>query len=61
LTRHKLSKEAAEQYNSSLSYAPEIRYLKEDAIQAIRLAGRPSCLKQLQTRLATQRQFVNQY
>jgi len=52
-TRHKLFAEAAEEYESALSSASESRYLLEDAIQANRLAGRMSRVKELQARLAS--------
>jgi hypothetical protein len=55
-SRHKLFAEAAEEYDSALNSAPESRYLLEDAIQANRLAGFPSRVKELQTRLASQTQ-----
>jgi hypothetical protein len=57
--RHKLFAEAAEEYDSALNSAPESRYLLEDAIQANRLAGRPSRVKELQARLASQPQAAN--
>jgi len=53
-SRYKLFADAAEEYESALSSAPESRYLLEDAIQANRLAGRPSRVKELQARLASQ-------
>ena len=46
--------EAAEEFDSALDSASESRYLLEDAIQANRLAGRTSRVKELQTRLASQ-------
>ena len=52
-TRHKLFAEAAEEYESALSSASESRYLLEDAIQANRLAGRMSRVKELQARMAS--------
>jgi hypothetical protein len=58
--RHKLFAEAAEEYDSALNAAPESRYLLEDAIQANRLAGRASRVKELQTRLASQPQATTQ-
>lgn len=59
-TRHKLFAEAAEEYESALNSASESRYLLEDAINANRLAGRPSRVKELQTRLASQPEAANQ-
>ena len=59
-SRFKLFADAAEEYDSSLSSAPESRYLLEDAIQANRLAGRPSRVKELQARLASQPEATNQ-
>jgi hypothetical protein len=58
-TQHKLFAEADEEYESALQIAPDSRYLLEDAIQANRLAGRPSRVKELQTRLASQPQDSN--
>jgi hypothetical protein len=55
-TQHKLFAEAAGEYDSALDTAPESRSLLEDAIQANRLAGRASRVKDLQTRLASQPQ-----
>jgi hypothetical protein len=59
-TRHKLFAEAAEEYDSALMSAPESRYLLEDAIQANRLAGRASRVKELQTRLVSLPQAPSQ-
>jgi hypothetical protein len=59
-SRHKLFAEAAEEYESALSLAPESRYLLEDAIQANRLAGRASRVKELQSRLASLPEIPNQ-
>ena len=59
-SRHKLFAEAAEEYESALSSAPESRYLLEDAIQANRLAGRASRVKELQSRLASLPEMPNQ-
>jgi len=59
-TRHKLFVEAAEEYDSALNSAPESRYLLEDAIQANRLAGRASRVKELQTRLVSLPQAPSQ-
>lgn len=53
-SRFKLFADAADEYESALSAAPESLYLLEDAIQANRTAGRPSRVKELQTRLASQ-------
>jgi hypothetical protein len=53
-SRHKLFAEAADEYDSALVSAPESRYLLEEAIEANRLAGRPSRAKELQTRLESQ-------
>jgi len=58
-TRYKLFAEAAEEYESALISAPDSRYILEDAIQANRLAGRPSRVKELQTRLASQPEAAN--
>jgi hypothetical protein len=58
-TRHKLFAEAAKEYDSALTSAPESRYLLEDAIQANRLAGRTSRVKELEMRLASQPQDSN--
>lgn len=58
-SRFKLFADAADEYDSALSSAPESRYLLEDAIQANRLAGRPSRVKELQTRLASQPESAN--
>lgn len=44
-SRFNLFADAAEEYESALSSAPESRSLLEDAIQADRLAGRPSRVK----------------
>ncbi len=52
-SRFKLFADAADEYESALSSAPESRYLLKDAIQANRLAGRPSRAKELQARLAS--------
>jgi hypothetical protein len=57
--RHKLFAEAAEEYDSALTAAPESRYLLEDAIEANRLAGRLSRVKELQKLLASQPQVSN--
>lgn len=59
-SRFKLFADAAEEYESALSSAPGSRYLLEDAIEANRLAGRPSRAKELQTRLASQPEAENQ-
>jgi hypothetical protein len=59
-SRFNLFADAAEEYESALSSAPESRYLLEDAIQADRLAGRPSRVKELRTRLASQPEAANQ-
>jgi hypothetical protein len=53
-SRFKLFADAADEYESAFSSAPGSRYLLEDAIQANRLAGRPSRVKDLQARLPTQ-------
>jgi hypothetical protein len=59
-SRFNLFADAAEEYESALSSAPESHSLLEDAIQADRLAGRPSRVKELQTRLASQPEAANQ-
>jgi hypothetical protein len=58
-TRHKLFAEAAEEYDSALSIAPESRYLLEDAIRANRFAGRRDRVKELEARLASQPEAAN--
>jgi|HubBroStandDraft_2_1064218.scaffolds.fasta_scaffold77007_3 hypothetical protein len=52
--RYKLYSEAAEEYESALTTAPESPYLLEDAIRAERMAGRDSRVKELETRLKSQ-------
>ncbi len=52
--RHKLFVEAAEEYDSALKSAPESHYLLEEAINANRLAGQPSRVKELEQRWASQ-------
>jgi hypothetical protein len=58
-SRHKLFAEAADEYDSALVSAPESRYLLEEAIEANRLAGRPTRVKELQTRLESQPKETN--
>jgi hypothetical protein len=52
-SRYKLYPEAAEEYESALEVAPGSVYLLQDAIQADRLAGRVSRVKELQSSLAS--------
>jgi hypothetical protein len=52
--QHKLFAEGAEEYDYALKSAPESRYLLEEAIQANRLAGQVSRVKELEVRLASQ-------
>ncbi len=52
-TQRKLFAEAADEYDAALGTAPGSLYLLEDAIQANRLAGRASRVKELQARLAS--------
>jgi hypothetical protein len=59
-SRHRLFVEAADEFDAALNSASESRYLLEDAINADRLAGRPSRVKELQTRLASQPEAANQ-
>jgi hypothetical protein len=58
-SRHKLFAEAADEYDSALVSAPESRYLLEEAIEANRLAGKPTRVKELQTRLESQPKETN--
>jgi hypothetical protein len=58
-SRHKLFAEAAEEYDSALSSAPESLYLLGDAIRANQLAGRVTRVRELQSRAAAQPQAVN--
>jgi hypothetical protein len=51
--RDKLFLEAAEEYDAALSSAPESIYLLAEDIEASRLAGHPSRVKELQSRLAS--------
>jgi predicted Zn-dependent protease len=52
-TRNKLFAEAAGEYDSALSAAPESPYLLKQAIDANQRAGRASRVQELQKRLAT--------
>jgi hypothetical protein len=58
-SRHKLFAEAAEEYEAALNSAPGSRYLLEDAIQANRLAGRATRVKELELRMASPRGPAN--
>jgi len=52
-TRGKLFLEAADEYDAALNAAPKSNYLLKAAIEANRLAGRLSRVRELQTRLAS--------
>jgi hypothetical protein len=52
-TRNKLFAEAAEEYESALSVAPESPYLLKQAIEANQKAGRRARVQELQKRLAS--------
>jgi hypothetical protein len=49
-SQHNLFVESAEEYDSALNFAPESRYLLEEAIKANRSAGQDSRVKELETR-----------
>ena len=59
-SRSSLFAEAADEYDSALKSAPDSRYLLEEAIQANRLAGRTDRVKDLQMRLASRPEAIDQ-
>jgi hypothetical protein len=57
--RHQLFDEAAAEYDTALNFAPNSRYLLEEAILANRLAGKRDRAKELQMHLESQSESIN--